>query len=110
MRNRPAFSVVEVLVALVLLSIAVLGSTATIGLAARAQRNATARREAVNALEHRLASLSLAACDSIAASTAVINGVSVTTAVARSDSLVALVVSTSHKGTATSLTMEVACQ
>jgi Tfp pilus assembly protein PilV len=109
MRTRVAFSVVEVLVALVVFSVAALGTAAALGLAAHAQREAVARREAVNALEFRMATFATLPCDSISIGTVVINGVSVVARVTRTDSLAAIVVSAAHKGTSTTLRMEQPC-
>ena len=109
MRNRAAFSVVEVLVALVVFSVAALGSAAALGLAARVQREAVARREAVSALELRMAAFETLPCDSIAGGTAVISGVAVVARVTRTDSLAAIAVSATHKGTSTTLRRELPC-
>ena len=110
MRNHKAFSVVEVLVALVVFSVAALGSAAALGLAARVQREAVARREAVSALEFRLGSLATLPCDSIVSGAAAINGVAVYTRVTRADSLATVTVTAPHKGTVSTLQMEVRCQ
>lgn len=110
MRNRKAFSVIEVLVALVVFSVAALGSAAALGLAARMQREAVARREAVSALEFRLATFATLPCDSITVGTAFVNGVTVASRVTRTDSLAAIAVSATHKGTSTSLRSELSCE
>jgi prepilin-type N-terminal cleavage/methylation domain-containing protein len=109
MRNREAFSIVEVLVALVVFSVAALGSAAALGWSARLQRDAVARRDAVRALEARLVALTTAPCDSVAGGPVVVNGVVVQSAVTRTDSLITVVVAASHKGTTTTLRTEVKC-
>jgi prepilin-type N-terminal cleavage/methylation domain-containing protein len=109
MRNRTAFSIVEVLVALVVFSIAALGSAAALGLSARVQREAVARREALSALELRMATLATLPCDSLTAGTDRIYGVAVTSRVTRTDSLVAIAVTATHKGTTTTLGSERSC-
>jgi Tfp pilus assembly protein PilV len=111
MRNREAFSVVEVLVALIVFSVSALGSAAALGLSARFQREAVARRESINALELRLAPLILMPCDSIATSAAAttVSGIVVHTRMSRNDSLAMVTVSTLHNGIPSSLHTEVAC-
>jgi prepilin-type N-terminal cleavage/methylation domain-containing protein len=109
MRNQKAFSVVEVLVALVVFSIAALGSAAALGLSARVQREAVARREAVSALEFRMATFTTLPCDSITIGAVVINGVQVVTQVMRTDSLATIAVSAVHKGTSTTVAKELPC-
>jgi prepilin-type N-terminal cleavage/methylation domain-containing protein len=110
MRNRHAFSVVELLVALMILSVAVLGTTAAVGLAARAQREAIARREAIGALESRLASLSMSPCASLTNDSVLLGGVTVTALVERTDSLASILLSATHRGTSSALRAEVACE
>lgn len=110
MRNQHAFSVVELLVALIILSVAVLGTTAAVGLAARAQREAIARREAIGALESRLASLSMSPCDSLTNGSVLLAGVSVSARVERTDSLAAIRLSATHRGTSTALRVEISCE
>jgi prepilin-type N-terminal cleavage/methylation domain-containing protein len=109
MRNRKAFSVVEVLVALVVFSVAALGCAAAVGIAARVQREAIARRAAVNALELRLASLSTMPCETVTDAAGIINEVPVLTRVTRTDSLATYAVTAIHGATTTTLRMEVPC-
>lgn len=110
MKLRRAVSIVEVIVALAVFSVAALGSAAALAVAVRAQRNATVRREALNALEAQTEILSATPCALLAGGQRVVNGVSVLWTVTRSDSLARLVISASHRGTRTSLGTEVACE
>ena len=110
MDNRHGLSVVEVLVALVVFSVAALGSAAALGLASRVQREAIARRVAVNAAELRMASHITTPCDSIAAGTVIVGSVPVVSSVFRTDSLATITVHVAYKGTSTTLRSDIACE
>lgn len=110
MRNHKAFSLAEVLVALVVFSIAATGGAAALGLASRAQRQAIARREALSAIEMHLALLSAAPCDSVSSAPVVVNGIPISTTIAPTDSLVSITVSASHGGTRSLLRTEITCE
>jgi hypothetical protein len=74
------------------------------------QREAVARREAVSALELRMASFAAAPCDSIVPDTVIINSVPVLSRVTRTDSLVTILASASHRRTSTTLRSELSCR
>lgn len=110
MRNRTAVTVVEVLVALVVFSIGALGSAAAIAAAARAQSGALARREALHALQAAAATIETTACSALVNGQRVVGGVAVAWTVTMTDSLAAVTLRAAHRGTTTSLSMEIACQ
>jgi prepilin-type N-terminal cleavage/methylation domain-containing protein len=109
MRRRPAFTVVEVLVALIILSVAALGSAAAVGMAAREHTRAAARRDALDATRAQTALLSAAPCDSLADGQRMIRDVVVQWTVPR-DTIARLSVVARHRGTITALRAEVACE
>lgn len=108
MRNRFAFTVIEVLVALVVFSAAALGSAAAVGLAAREQIRATAKREALDAVRAQSARLMALSCDSLRSGTRNVRDVIVVWTVVR-DSLATVTLVGSLRGTATPLRVEVSC-
>jgi Tfp pilus assembly protein PilV len=107
---RRAVSIVEVIVALTVFSVAALGSAATLAVSVRAQRNAAARREALSALQSQSEVLGSVPCALLTGGHRVVNGVAVQWTTALSDSLARVVLSASHHGTRTSLRAEVACE
>jgi prepilin-type N-terminal cleavage/methylation domain-containing protein len=109
MQKRQGVSVIEVLVALVIFSIAALGGAASLGLAARAQRQAAATREAVGALQRQLGALGSTPCSSLASGSSLVGSVQVSWTVAVTDSLATIAASAVHRGTTTTMRTEVAC-
>jgi prepilin-type N-terminal cleavage/methylation domain-containing protein len=107
---RRAVSIVEVIVALAVFSVAALGSAAALTVSVRAQRNAAARREALSALQAQAETLASVPCATLASGQGVVNAVTIQWAVARSDSLVRVALSARHRGTQTSLHTEVVCE
>jgi Tfp pilus assembly protein PilV len=110
MRTRKAVTVVEVLVALVVFSIAALGSAAVLGVAARARAAAAARREAVGALRQRAAMLALIPCDALTIGQSVVAGVTVVWTIAVTDSLAHVALRATHRGISTMLRTEIVCR
>ena len=110
MNNRRAFSVVEVLVALMVFSIAALGSATALGVAARATSAASARREAISALRLRAAIIQSTRCGELADGQAVVAGVAVHWTISVSDSLARVALRALHRGTSTQLWTEVECE
>ena len=109
MRIRIAFTVVEVLVALIVLSVAALGSAAAVGSAAREQMRATSKREALDVVRAQAARLSALPCDSLAAGQRMVRNVALAWSVTR-DSVAVVDVSARHRGTVTALRMEFTCE
>lgn len=107
--SRPAFTVVEVLVALIVFSAAALGSAAAVGFSAREQLRAAAQREALDVVRAHSARLTALPCDSVSNGSRTMRDVNVTWSIAR-DSLATITVTGSLRGTATSLRVEVACE
>ena len=110
MKLRRAVSIVEVIVALTVFSVAALGSAAALAVSVRAQRNAAARREALSALQSESEVLASTPCALLAGGQRAVNGVTVRWTVVPSDSLARIALSASHRGTRTSLRAEVACE
>jgi prepilin-type N-terminal cleavage/methylation domain-containing protein len=106
--TRPAFTVVEVLVALTVFSVAALGSAAAVGSAAREQLRATAQREALDIVRAQSARLTAMPCDSLFSGARTVRAVNVAWTVAR-DSLATITLIGTHRGTTTRLHVEVAC-
>ena len=102
-------TVVEVLVALIVFSIAALGSAATLGHASRQHAAAAARREATGVLRTYAAVLSALTCDDVASGGALTNGVPVTWTVTRDDSVAQVTLTAAYRGTVTTLRTEVLC-
>lgn len=109
MHKPKAVSVVEVLVALVVFSIAALGSAAVLGFAARATAAASARREAVGALRLRAAMIASTPCDALTNGQGVVAGVTVAWTISVTDSLAIVALRASHRGTSTLMRTEIAC-
>lgn len=107
---RRAVSIVEVIVALTVFSVAAIGSAAALAVSLRAQRNAAARREALSALESQSESLAAVPCALLADGNRVVGGVAVRWTVALSDSLARVTLLAMHRGTRTVLRTEVACE
>jgi prepilin-type N-terminal cleavage/methylation domain-containing protein len=112
-KRRSGVTLVEVLVALVILSIAALGSGAFIGASARTQLRAAARREALDALQYKASLLEATSCGAIASGAGTVGGIALSWAVAWSgtstDSVAHLTVVARHRGTETTLRTEVTC-
>jgi Tfp pilus assembly protein PilV len=109
MQMRKAVSVVEVLVALVVFSIAALGSAAVLGFAARATAVAVARREVVSALRLSAAMFASMPCEALATGQGVVAGVPIAWTVTATDSLVQVALRASFRGTSTVMRTEIAC-
>jgi Tfp pilus assembly protein PilV len=107
---RRAVSIVEVIVALTVFSVAALGSAAALTVSVRAQRNAAARREALSALQSQEEVLALVPCALLTGGQRGVNAVTVQWTVTLSDSLARVALSASHRGTRTSLRAEVVCE
>lgn len=110
MKSRRAVSIIEVLVALVVFSIAALGSAAALTMSARAQRSAVARREALSALRSQAELLAAAPCAILTDGQGAVNAVTVHWTVSPSDSLTLVTLTATHAGTRTLLRIEVACE
>ncbi len=108
-KKRFAFSVVELLVALVVFSVAALGGAAALAAAARNQNIAAARRVAVAELRRQAAELDAQACDQLASGRNVIAGGDVTWTVAVTDTLALIRIVAHVRGISTTLRTEVAC-
>ncbi|HKS06898.1 MAG TPA: hypothetical protein VJR92_11330 [Gemmatimonadaceae bacterium] len=109
MHSRPAFTVVEVLVALIVFSAAALGSAAAVGFAAREQLRAAAKREALDVVRAQSVRLTAVPCDSVGNGARTLRDVRVTWSVVR-DSLATFTVTGALRGTVTTLRIEVACE
>jgi Tfp pilus assembly protein PilV len=109
MRNRTGVTVIEVLVALVVFSIGALGSAAAIAAAARAQAAALARREAVHALQAVAVSIEATPCATLANGQRTIGGVTVAWTTTVTDSLAAVLLRATHRGTTTPFSTEFVC-
>jgi prepilin-type N-terminal cleavage/methylation domain-containing protein len=110
MHTRQAFTLVEVLVALVVLSVAALGSATVLVAAARAQSNAWARRQAVDALSAQAAVVAGTPCGALVSGNRVVNGVPVAWMVEMRDSISLVSITATNRGTTTNLRTEVACE
>lgn len=110
MQTRHAFSIIEVLVALVVLSVAALGSATILVAAARAQSNALARRQSVDALAAQAAVLGGTPCSALGNGNRVVSGVPVAWTVQVSDSLSLVSIIATNRGTVTGLRTEVVCE
>jgi Tfp pilus assembly protein PilV len=106
---RAGISLVEILVALTVFSIAGLGSAAAIAWAAREQARAAWRREAISAVRWQIASLGAAPCDSLSSGARSVRGVFVAWTVER-DSVIRVRVAASHRGTSARVAFEAACE
>lgn len=109
MRTRIGFSVVEVLVALIIFSVAALGSAAAVGMAAREHLRASAKRDALDAVRVSAARLTSTPCDSLVAGAHLTRGITVEWTVER-DSLVRVALSASYRGATVLLRAEVVCE
>ena len=98
------------IVALVVFSIAALGSAAALTVSARMQLNAAARREALSALQSQAGALALLSCATLAAGQRVVGAVTVQWSVEPSDTLARVTLVAVHRGTHTSLQTEIACE
>jgi prepilin-type N-terminal cleavage/methylation domain-containing protein len=110
MHTRPGVTLIEVLVALVVFSVAALGSAAALGVAARARQTESARREALSALQLRAATMAVTRCDSLASGEGVVGGVDVSWNVSIADSLAHLSLLAMHRNVLTRLDTDVVCQ
>jgi prepilin-type N-terminal cleavage/methylation domain-containing protein len=109
MPTRSGISVIEVLVALVIFSVAALGSAAALGLAARAQRQAAATREAVVALQRQLGALPVTPCSSLTSGDTLVGPVRVSWTIAIADSLAVIRARAELRGTTMMVQSEAAC-
>lgn len=110
--HRCGVTLVEVLVALVIFSIAALGSGAFIGASARTQMRAAARREALDVLQTKATLLDATSCAALADGTATVAGIAITWTVlwnVAPDSVARVTLLARHRGTSTMLRTEVAC-
>jgi prepilin-type N-terminal cleavage/methylation domain-containing protein len=108
-RLRSGVSVVEVLVALVILSIAAMGSAATIGYSARAQQRAASLRRSLDALRIRAAEMEASACVALANGSTVVDSVAVTWDVEVSPAFARVTLRAAHRGVTSALRTEVPC-
>ena len=109
-RFRSGVSVVEVLVALVILSIAALGSAATIGYSARAQQRAASLRRSLEALRIRAAEIEVSPCASLASGNAVADSVVVTWQIEAAETSVGVTLTATYRDVTSTLRTEVPCR
>jgi prepilin-type N-terminal cleavage/methylation domain-containing protein len=110
LQSRRGVTVVEVLVALVVLSIAALGSAATIGLSATMQHRAASLRRALEAVRLQATILEALPCTDLADETAVVNGIEIRWRVRRAESHAAVALTADHRGATAALRTEVSCE
>jgi hypothetical protein len=110
MQSRTAFTLTEVLVALILVTIAVLGSATAIRAAARVQMHAAALRTVANELEARVAQLSATPCDAIATNTVASNGATIRWTAVPTSAAVRLEIRGELRDASASRSLEVACE
>jgi prepilin-type N-terminal cleavage/methylation domain-containing protein len=109
-RVRSGVSVVEVLVALVILSIAAMGSAATIGYSARAQQRAASMRRSLEALRLRAAEIEVTPCTSLTSGSAILDSVVVTWDAQPAGATVGVALSAGYRGVTSTLRTEVPCR
>jgi prepilin-type N-terminal cleavage/methylation domain-containing protein len=110
LQSRRGVTVVEVLVALVVLSIAALGSAATIGLSATMQHRAASLRRALEAVRLQATILEALPCTDLADEAAVVNGIAVRWRVRSAESHAAVALTADHRGATAVLRTEVSCE
>jgi type II secretory pathway pseudopilin PulG len=109
MRNPTAFTIVEVLVALIVFTVAALGSAGTLSVAFRTNQTVIARRLALNALQSQASAMTDVPCASISAGGSVSNGVALSWTADVADSLARVVLAAEFRGTHTTLRTEFKC-
>jgi Tfp pilus assembly protein PilV len=109
MKNSTGITLVVVLVALLIFSVAALGSAAALGVAARARTDALAKRRALAVLEAQAARLVSLSCATLANGQATLDGISVTWNVTKSDTLAHATLMALARGNIVSLDAERVC-